>query len=193
MHTQTIVRPALILIRGLPGSGKSYLAEKLAASLGRDKVVILDPDSINKSSQEYLAFSEALTADGVEPKFHPYRWSRVRGYDAIKAGKIIIWNQAFTDLGGFNRAVTSLQSFAAEHGIHLPVLVVEVDVTHNTAKRRVAERANQGGHNVSEEAFKRFINDYRSFSDEGFDVVSVNGEDDVEKSASTILAALQRL
>lgn len=193
MHTQTTIRPALILIRGLPGSGKSYLAEKLATLLGRDNVVVLDPDSIDKTSQEYRAFSEALTADGVELKFHPYRWSRARGYDAIQAGKIIIWNQAFTDLGGFGRAIASLQAFAAEHNIHLPVLVVEVSVAHDTAKRRVAERASQGGHDVSEEAFRRFINDYRSFSDEGFDVVDVNGEDDVEASAAMVIKALKQL
>ena len=185
--------PVLILIRGIPGSGKSYLAHALETALGTARVLILDPDKIDLTSQAYKDFSASLTKDGVDEKFHPYRWSRAQAYAAIESGKIIMWNQAFTNLDGFTKTVVNLQTYATDHGTHLPLLVVEVEVTHTIAKARVAAREQQGGHGVSEEAFERFINEYRSFSDEGFVTVGVHGEDDVQASVAKVLQALRAL
>jgi len=185
--------PTLILIRGIPGSGKSHLAVALEASLGKGNVLILDPDKIDLTSKAYADFSDTLTAEGVDQKFHPYRWSRSQAYEAITAHKIIIWNQAFTNLDGFNKTIVNLQTYASEHGTHLPLLVVEVEIDPDTARSRVAARALKGGHNVPQEAFARFINEYRSFSEEGFNTVSVNGEDDASVSVASIKAALEKL
>jgi predicted ABC-type ATPase len=190
---ETATNPALILIRGLPGSGKSYLANALQESIGKDGAVILDPDAIDTSSQEYTNLCAALTAEGVEAKFFPNRFLKSQGYAAIASGKIIIWNQAFTNLDGFNRTVKSLQDFASEHGIPLPVRVIEVEVNPDIAKERVAKREQQGGHAVPEEAFTRFINEYQSFIAEGYDIVAVHGEDDVSVSVMSVIKALSRL
>lgn len=185
--------PTLILIRGLPGSGKSYLADALAQELGEEHILVLDPDKIDLTSPEYHEFSKRKTEEGIDEKFHPYRWSREQAYEAIKANKIIMWNQAFTNLDGFNKTVTNLQTYATDHGTTLPLLVVEVNTSPDTAKARVAERVKRGGHDVSEEAFARFINDYRSFAKEGFATVAVNGEDDVNNSVAAVIKALQDL
>ena len=186
-----IITPYLILIRGLPGSGKSYLAHALRTALGEADVVLLDPDATDYASPDYVAMSQELTEQGVDAKFHPYRWLRSQAYAGITTGKVIIWNQAFTNLDGFNKTVINLQNFAAEQTVNLPVLVVEVEISHEAAKKRVADRAGQGGHNVSAEEFDRFINDYRSFASEGYHVMSVNGESDVTESVDRILTALR--
>jgi predicted kinase len=190
---QDMHHPTLVLIRGVPGSGKSYLATALGESLGKDKVLILDPDKIDLTSKEYLALSETLTNDGVDQKFHPYRWSRSKAYDAIIARKIIIWNQPFTNLDGFNKTVVNLQTYASEHGTQLPLLVVEVEVSPTIAKERVTTRKNSGGHGPSDNTFTRFTDEYRSFSDEGFNTVVVNGEDDVAASVAFVRKALEEL
>jgi len=189
--TETANNPALIIIRGLPGGGKSYLAAALQNELGKDDVVILDPDEIDFDSQKYKALSESLTAEGVELKFHPNRFLKQVGYEAIASGKYVIWTQAFTDLGGFKRSIGSLEEFAANHNIHLPVLVVEVEISEEAAKKRVMGRAGQGGHDVTEEAFRRFINDYRSFAGEGYATITIDGERPVDESVSTVLDALR--
>lgn len=190
---QNMSSPTLILIRGLPGSGKSYLANTLVQSIGKDNVTTLDPDATDYTSKEYTELSDALTAEGVDEKFHPYRFLRAQAYDAITSNKIIIWNQGFTNLDGFNKTIINLQTYATDHGTELPTLVVEVAIDHDIAKARVADRAAQGGHDVTEENFARFINDYVSFADQGYNTVAVNGKDDVAESAATVLKALEAL
>jgi thymidylate kinase len=75
----------------------------------------------------------------------------------------------------------------------LPLLVVEVEVDPELAKQRVAQRKQEGGHGPSDDTFTRFINDYRSFSDEGFTTVSINGQDDVAVSVAKVKKALHDL
>ena len=185
--------PVLIMIRGLPGSGKSYLAQALQRTLGLEQVVLLDPDATDYSSEAYREMAARLTAEDVDAKFHPYRFLRAQAYAAIEAGQYIIWNQAFTNLDSFTKTVVNLQAYATDHGTKLPLLVVEVSVSTEIAKQRVAEREEQGGHGVSEEAFSRFIHDYKSFVSEGFRTVSVQGDAAVNTSVSSVLGALEAL
>ncbi len=185
--------PVLILVRGVPGSGKSYLTLALRQSLGADKVVVLDPDATDYASQAYHDHTAALTAEGVDEKFHPYRFLRAQAYQGITANKIIIWNQAWTNLDGFNKTILNLQTYASEHGTQLPVLVVEMTVDEAIAKTRVAQRAGQGGHDVSAEAFGRFLRDYTSFADAGHKTVALHGEDDIAVSVAAVEQALADL
>lgn len=182
--------PRLIIVRGIPGSGKSYLTAALTEKFGTDSAIILDPDTIPYGSQQYKQFSETLSTEGVDAKFHPFRWSRSQAFDAIIAGKTIIWNQAFGDFTGLQKTVESLKTYAQEQGKELPVLIVEVEVDSDIAKKRVAQRAAQGGHDVPEEAFDRFIRQYESFAGKGYSTVTVNGQNIVGDSIATILKAL---
>jgi len=190
---QSTNHPTLILIRGLPGSGKTHLTTALRDAIGRDKVVMLDPDSTDYESKEYLEHVEAQTAEGVDPKLHAYRFLRAKAYEGIAANKIILWNQPFTNLGIFNKMIERLETHAAEHSVRLPILVVEVEVDPALAKQRVLSRKAEGGHGPSDNTFTRFVGDYASFASEGFNTVTVRGEDDVAVSVSTVMKGLERL
>ena len=85
-----------------------------------------------------------------------------------------------------------MQAYAEEQGTTLPVLVVEAEVDKDVAKARIAERAKAGGHDVPDEAFDRFINDYVSFADK-FNTVIVDGGGDVVASVATVVAGLEKL
>jgi predicted ABC-type ATPase len=193
VDTMHAAHPTLIMVRGVPGGGKSYIAARLRETIGAEQVVILDPDAIDQASKEYKELSDALTQDEVNIKLHPYRFLRSNAHKAISDNKIVIWNQGFIDLDGFNKTVVNLQAHALEQGKRLPTLVIEVEIDGDLAKQRVAKRAAQGGHDVPEEAFERFIGQYRSFSDEGYTTVTVNGQDDISTSIATIMRALEKL
>ena len=182
--------PILIFIRGLPGSGKSYLARELYKILGTERVVMLDPDATDYKSKEYTDHSKALIAEGIEEKFHPYRFLRSRAHQAISDHKIIIWNQPFTLAGGFERTIKSVRDYATEHDIELPILAVEIDIDPKIAKARIENRKEQGGHGPSDGRFARFVDEYVSFAGMGQDrTITVHGEDDVATLAQTVIQA----
>jgi deoxyadenosine/deoxycytidine kinase len=193
-HTnQTIVGPILVLIRGLPGSGKSYLAAKLQEQIGSDRVILLDPDTIDYTDMAYTTLSKSLHAAGVEEKFHPNRFLKAKAHAAVTNHKIIIWNQPFSDAWGFERTVDNIRTFATEQNITLPILLVELEIDHDLAKQRIAKRREEGGRGPSVERFTRFISDYTSLADKGYKTVIVRGDGDVAVSAGAVLSALRQL
>ena len=184
------ITPKLVIIRGIPGGGKSYLALSLQKVLGSDNVVILDPDAIDKESEAYKQLSAQLSAEGVDQKFHPFRYLRALAHDAIRSGKILLWTQAFNDFAGFKITVDKLVVFAEEQGLELPVVVVEVAVSRAVARSRIDERVHRGGHEVSDERLDQFFAEFTSFVGKGYRVVTVDGELDAAVSTERILAVL---
>ena len=179
--------PVLVIVRGIPGSGKSYLTSRLAEAIGRDSVVVLDPDTIDKSSVEYKQFTAQLIDEGVDEKFHPFRFLRQRGFDAIINNQVIIWNQAFIDLKGFQITVDRMTEFAESQEVDLPLLVIEVEIDAKVAKARIADRQSNGGHDVPHDKFEEFVNSYESFSKHGFTTVTIDGVSDIDESVQKLL------
>lgn len=184
-------RPKIILIRGLPGSGKTHVARALLKALGANDVVLLDPDAIDFESSAYKEHTQAATAEGVDPKLHAYRYLRAQAYRGIAERKTIIWNQPFTNLEIFNKMVTNLRLEALKNNTEIKLIVVEVAVNPETAKRRVMDRKKRGGHGPSDTTFERFIADYSSFALHGYKTVAVRGDTDVTESVRRILTALE--
>lgn len=185
--------PTLILIRGLPGSGKSYVAAALQQAIGSERVVMLDPDATDYKSAAYKAHVEAQTAEGVEPKLHAYRFLREQAYQGIRDHKVVIWNQPFTNLEIFQKMVDRLQTHAAENGTSLPMLVVEVAADPATAQARVETRKQAGGHGPSENTFARFTREYTTAAPLGYTTLSVDGKADVATSVAAVQNALEQI
>lgn len=181
----------LVLMRGVPGSGKSYLAEALRDRFGGEEVVMLDPDATDYESEEYKEHSSKLTEEGVDPKLHAYRFLRAQAYDGIAQRKIIIWNQPFTNLEIFKKMIKRMQDHAAENKVRLAILIVEVEIDPEKAKDRVEKRKQDGGHGPSDEGFMRFVNDYTSFAHLGFKTVAVHGESEVSDSAALVVKTIE--
>lgn len=186
-------QPALLIIRGLPGSGKTFLTAELRRRLSDTPMTILDPDATDYTSKDYLAHVDQQIADGVDPKLFAYRYLRLRAHRAIEARQLIIWNQPFTNLEIFNKMTANLQAHAIECGMQLRILVVEMQVDPAIAKERVVERKQHGGHGPTEGRFNRFKDEYFSFGPHGYQTLSVNGADDVAASAAKVLDKLQDL
>jgi predicted ABC-type ATPase len=183
----------LIIVRGLPGSGKTYVAQQLVHTFNKDEVVMLDPDEVDQTSPAYLSHVAQATVEGVDPALHLYRYLRGQAYQGIADKKVIIWNQPFTNLEIFNKMMANLRIQADEHNVHLQVLVVEVEVDTAVAKERVATRKEAGGHGPSHVTFDRFVNDYHSFADHGYTTVQIDGAADVNSSVQQIQTAIRNL
>lgn len=182
----------VLLVRGLPGSGKSYITRELARALEERSPVVLDPDTVDLESAAYKAHVQALTAEGVDKDLYLYRFLRTQAYKCIAAGKTVIWNQPFTNLDIFNKMVANFRVQAREHQVQLTVLVVEVEIDPAVAWQRVMDRKNQGGHGPSDGTFARFVDDYKTFADHGYQVVRVRG-DDAPGAVNATMAALENL
>ena len=189
--------PLLIIIRGLPGSGKTYIAERLQKALqerhGNNSIVMLDPDATDYQSQAYLDHVQQQVKEKVDPALHPYRFLRAQAYDGITSNKIILWNQPFTNLNSFQKVTTRLQEYAQEHKAEMPVLVVEVEIDPAKAKTRVDERKQAGVHGPSDTTFDRFVGDYKSFASNGYDTVTVYGDHDANESVSTVFEIVEKM
>ena len=192
MTFSNLPRPILVLIRGLPGSGKSYLAAALQRSIDGE-IVALDPDATDYKSPVYLSYVESAAAAGVNPSLFAYRYLRQQAYDGITAHKLILWNQPFTNREIFQKMTAGLQNYAATANTKLDILVVEVDVAPTAAHQRIAERQLAGGHGPSNATFNRFSSDYVSFAEEGFPTITVDGLGDITKSVTSVLAAIGKL
>jgi tRNA uridine 5-carbamoylmethylation protein Kti12 len=192
-NTSQTNNPTLIIVRGIPGGGKSYITTKLQDTLGTSSVVVLDPDAIDKASRDYITFSEDLTRDTVDQTLHPYRFLRAKAHQAISDNKIIIWNQGFIDPDGLRKTLINLQDHASKLGKQLPTLVVEVEIDADIARQRVAQRTAGGGHAISSKVLDRFIDQYRSFSGSGYKTVTVDGQADIINSIASIINALPEI
>lgn len=183
--------PFLIIIRGLPGSGKTYLAHELQKEFDGSQTVMLDPDATDYTSKEYADHVKKQTEEGVDPKLHAYRFLRAQAHQGILSNKIIIWNQPFTNLEMFDKVIGGLRTYASDHQKSLSVLVVEMNVGHKVAKARIEERKRAGGHGPSDNTFTRFVDDYKSVAERGYQTVAVNGQDDVSASVMAITNAMK--
>lgn len=181
----------LVIVRGVPGSGKSYIATELQKVIGEEKVVLLDPDAIDYDSQTYRSHCREQAKEGVDPALYAYRFLRAQAYRAIEQRKVIVWNQPFTNKEIFHKMIGRLQDHAKEWGTEVDVLIVEVSIDEAVARARVQQRKRDGGHGPSEQTLSKRIEDYDSFAGEGFPVLAVDGEQEVSKSVAVVIAALR--
>jgi len=153
------LEPRLIVIRGLPGSGKSTVASELQARMS-NKTVLVDPDALDKDSEEYKQFSENLVKSqpSVSEKVHPFRYLLHSAETALKNGNTVIWNQPFTDLDNLEYTIAHLekQHQGEEQNKPLPVLVVNMEVDPEIAWDRVDKRQSSGGHGMTREKFDSY-------------------------------------
>lgn len=157
-----------MLIRGIPGSGKSTLAAAIRLALGK-RATVLDPDAVEQDSDDYRQYSGLLDEAGVHRRLHLFRFLRESARTALGQGRVVLWNQPFTDEGIFR----ALIGWFAALPLDIRIVVVELDLAPDIAFRRVVERAGQGGHGISRELFAEYVADYRKLSGLGCPTISI--------------------
>lgn len=191
MKNPKTAHSVLVIIRGLPGSGKSYIADMLYQKIGSNAAIMLDPDATNYDSDEYKEHVKQQLSEGVEPILHPYRFLRSKAYKAIESHKILLWNQPFTNLEMLKKVTTRLEEHATENNTKLSILIIEVSIDPDIARKRVKDRIATGGHGPSDTKFDKFIDEYSTSAALGYPIISLEGSadntDKLPKLVETIL------
>ena len=180
-------QPIVLLIRGIPGSGKSYFAQHLYEAIGANTAMLLDPDTTDYTSAAYMRHVQEQKNEGVDPKLHPYRYLRTQAYDGIAHGKIVIWNQPFSNLEILQKVAARLQEYAISKSKKLTICMVEVAIDPTIAKERVMLRKNNGGHGPSDDTFQRFVRDYSTAAPLGYKIIPINGLEDPQVTVPIVM------
>ena len=132
--------PAMILMQGVSGSGKSFVARELVGELGaiqirsdveRKRLLGQWPVSTSSSIPESVAYSHETT-------LRTYKRLQELAQITVQSGNIAIIDAAFLDHS--NR-----QSFAAlARDLHVPFVIVACEAPLNVLEKRVEERFSSG-------------------------------------------------
>ncbi|MBP7767283.1 AAA family ATPase [Candidatus Saccharibacteria bacterium] len=174
-------KAVLMFIRGIPGSGKTFIATETAKKIGNNEVLLIDPDTVDTESTEYLEACQRMRSEGVNETLFTYRFLREKARNGLLSRKVVIWNQAFTGIESFALVVDNFKQYAVENNIALKIYVTEVAIDPVIAKQRVRQRTANGGHGVDDDKFEEFIQKYRSLEGLGlgYDIISIDGSEDV--------------
>ncbi len=180
-------QPVLLIIRGIPGSGKSYFARHLYEVIGASDAILLDPDTTDYNSLAYKQHVEDQNKEGVDPKLHAYRFLRAKAYEGINNSQIIIWNQPFSNLEILQKVTARLEEYATDNAKKLTIILIEVAIKPEVAKQRVIKRIQDGGHGPSEATFNRFANNYSTASSLGYKIIPINGLDSPAQTVPNVV------
>lgn len=180
-----------MIIRGIPGSGKTTIATEISKRLSSDSFLILDPDLLGDRTEVYQDFCGTLKTFGVSEKFFPYRFLLAQARDALMLGKTVVWDQPFTDQEGLAYTVRKLRK---EVDPNLRALIIEVNVPIEIARARIKDRKIKGGHGPSDDVFDSFIERYRSLAgDTSLRIIAVDGSGDLDIAVSVIVEAVEEI
>lgn len=126
-HLAQMENPSVVMMVGVPGSGKSYIAEQLSELLAID---VLSSDECRKE----------LTGDANDQSMSREAWDlvRQRAQDAIADGRSIVIDGTHNNREGRRRDIAQYRSFGAKAVIGVNIVAsLETAKTRNTSRERV--------------------------------------------------------
>jgi hypothetical protein len=133
--------PALVMMIGLSGTGKSYVAGALAARIGaalvRSDVVRKQAAGIDPTTPMRAAIDTGIYADAARASVYPLMHARARDY--LGQGQGVVLDATY--ISRANRAAA--RRVAADAGV--PFLAIEVTATEDLVRDRLAARQAQPG------------------------------------------------
>ncbi|KKQ95622.1 MAG: hypothetical protein UV74_C0013G0274 [Candidatus Woesebacteria bacterium GW2011_GWB1_43_14] len=167
---------SLVFIRGLPGSGKTTVASEMVRLIGINGVELIDPDIIDKDSEDYSEFVRKLSQaqPELDPKFFLYRYMLFRARCALLEGRSVIWDQPFSLLSGLKHAIVTTESYF-QNLSEIQVIIVDLDIDPEESYKRVQDRISKGGHGPDRLTFDSFVSKYQPAECLGRNHISLSG------------------
>ncbi len=140
-YAQPFPRPALVLVCGLTGAGKTTVAQELARRWG---LTSISSDQVRKelagmaaTEHQYVAFGQGI----YSPEFSQltYQTMLQRAEEELHQGRSVVLDATF------RRAGERVQAVALAHSLGVETWVVECVLEEGEVRRRLEERVRQGG------------------------------------------------
>ncbi len=140
-YAQPIPRPALVLVCGLTGAGKTTVAQELARCWG---LTSISSDQVRKelagiaaTEHQYVPFGQGI----YSPEFsqRTYQTMLQRAAEELRQGRSVVLDATF------RRAGERVQAVALARSLGVETWVVECVLGEGEVRRRLEERVRQGG------------------------------------------------
>jgi predicted kinase len=124
----------IIIVLGLPGTGKSYFAEKLSGRLG---AVHINSDRLRNALGERGKYT-------IKDKLHIYRVMAGQASQVLKQGKIVVVDATF-----YKRPMIDLfTTLAKNHGSSIRIIKIEAEETLVQERLRKARKESEADFQV---------------------------------------------
>lgn len=172
----------LIMLRGIPGSGKTTLGDKIMESLGT-RAIGLNPDDFRYIDGKYD--SSPTSGDQI------FALLDKMAFDSLKCGKIVVWQRVWTTLKSYDDLEDQIINKLHPNRL----LLIEIDTPKNVAWERIVRRERLGGkQQISPDEFDYYVNRYVSLRNNipENEFLSLKGEDSVERNSEIIIERLKK-
>jgi hypothetical protein len=162
----------LLIVRGLPGCGKTTVIDELFKLPEFSQAIRLDPDKVDTTSLEFASFCEtfSLRSPDLPLKKKIYRCLLYRACSSLKEGKIVVWEQPWRSRELLLLTLENIGAIAyiMKDPLDLSVLpffvgIVEISIKEDDAGKRVEVRSQKKEHPLTPEGFREFIGSLESF------------------------------
>lgn len=178
-ETEPNTVPMLIIIRGIPGSGKSAISKELVRQLNSSStrdVTLIDPDeNVYKNSD-----ANTQTSTSREDL-------QIKAMVALQKGGVVIWDQLLT-------SIDSLEKINLIKKLIQPAVLtlIEISLETEVAWDRVLKRQELGEQfGPDRDQFDDYLSKWSSLHEAGLDgLILVDGNQSVEESTRVILNGL---
>lgn len=190
--------PLLVIFRGIPGCGKTILNQEVQKRvMNATSIETIDPDLIDKNDSRYGIFITYLRESelDLEDRHYLYRYLLDKATKALKNGKVVFWDQPFTDLEGLAYTIRRIiKNVVNSGGPETKVLIVDIETPRDKALERIRRRKENGGHGPTTQTFLNFVGSFRTSEDLNYARISVSGDDDnMERSCTQILTTIDQI
>lgn len=190
----------LLIVRGLPGSGKTSVLNELTRVPHFSKAVRLDPDVVNITSSEFERFCGNHPSDLPMQK-KVYRYLLYKACDELTTGKTIIWeqpwrNQELLRLTLENIVVIAYKLSALPENISkLPFYagIVEISVSELEARKRVIKRFLDGQHKLLPKDIEEFIEKMEAITNISLPLIQLDSVRPITELVSSITGFVAKI